>query len=70
VDTGPAMGGVCAEIGCLVAEKGFEYLRGPVRRIGLQDSPIPAGHTLEQFYFPDKDRIAKVIREMVSGSTG
>lgn len=68
VDTGPAMGGVCAEIGCLVAEKGFNDLRGPVRRIGLQDSPIPAGYTLEQFYFPDKNSIAKVIREMVSGT--
>jgi pyruvate/2-oxoglutarate/acetoin dehydrogenase E1 component len=70
VDTGPAMGGVCAEIGCLVAEKGFHDLKGPVRRIGLQDSPIPAGYTLEQFYFPDKQRIAKVIREMVSEPIG
>ncbi len=68
VDTGPAMGGVCAEIGCLVAEKGFQDLKGPVRRIGLPDSPIPAGYTLEQFYFPDKNRIAQVIREMVSGT--
>ena len=68
VDTGPAMGGVCAEIGCRVAEKGFHDLRGPVRRIGLPDSPIPAGYTLDQFYFPDKHRIAKVIREMVSGA--
>jgi acetoin:2,6-dichlorophenolindophenol oxidoreductase subunit beta len=68
VDTGPEIAGVCAEVGCLVAEKGFHDLRGPVRRIGLPDSPIPAGYTLEQFYFPDKNRIAKVIREMVSGT--
>lgn len=68
VDTGPALGGVCAEIGCLVAEKGFHDLRGPVRRIGLPDSPIPAGYTLEQYYFPDKIRIAQVIREMVSSA--
>jgi acetoin:2,6-dichlorophenolindophenol oxidoreductase subunit beta len=68
VDTGPETAGVCAEIGCLVAEKGFYDLRGPVRRIGLPDSPVPAGYTLEQFYFPDKNRIAKVIREMVSGT--
>jgi pyruvate dehydrogenase E1 component beta subunit len=68
VDTGPELAGVCAEIGCLVAEKGFHDLRGPVRRIGLPDSPIPAGYTLEQFYFPDKTCIAKVIREMVSGT--
>lgn len=64
VDTGWAMGGVCAEIGCLAAEKGFQYLKAPVRRIGLPDIPTPAGHTLEQFYYPDKDRIAQAIREL------
>lgn len=65
VDTGWAMGGVCAEIGCLAAEKGFQYLKAPVRRIGLPDIPAPAGYTLEQFYYPDKQRIAQTIREMV-----
>jgi pyruvate dehydrogenase E1 component beta subunit len=66
VDTGWAMGGVCAEIGCLVAEKGFRFLKGPVRRIGLPDLPSPAGYALEQFYYPNPDKIADVIREMVS----
>ncbi len=64
VDTGWAMGGVCAEIGCLAAEKWFHLLRAPVRRIGLPDIPTPAGYTLEQFYYPDADRIAGVMREM------
>lgn len=64
VDTGWAMGGVCAEIGCLAAEKWFDYLKGPVRRIGLPDSPHPAGYTLEQFYYPDVPRIAQTLREM------
>jgi acetoin:2,6-dichlorophenolindophenol oxidoreductase subunit beta len=65
VDTGWQMGGVCAEIGCLVAEKGFSSLKGPVRRIGLPDIPTPAGFTLEQFLYPDVQRIASVIKEMV-----
>src|SRR5204863_9505063 len=39
VDTAWATGGVCAEIGCLVAEKGFASLRAPVVRIGLPDIP-------------------------------
>lgn len=65
VDTGWAMGGVCAEIGCIAAEKGFKFLRAPVRRIGLPDVPTPAGFTLEQFYYPDAPRIAKAIRELV-----
>ena len=64
VDTAWAIGGVCAELGCLAAEKWFRHLRAPVRRIGLPDIPTPAGYTLEQFYYPDVERIARVIREM------
>ena len=65
VDTGWQMGGVCAEIGCLVAEKGFSSLKAPVRRMGLPDIPTPAGFTLEQFLYPDMQRIAGAIKEMV-----
>jgi len=64
VDTGWAKGGVCAELGCLAAEKWFKYLKGPVRRIGLPDIPTPAGFALEQHYYPTPDRIATVMREM------
>ena len=64
VDTAWSMGGVCAEIGCLAAEKWFRDLKAPVRRIGLPDIPTPAGYTLEQFYYPDVGRIAQAIREL------
>jgi pyruvate dehydrogenase E1 component beta subunit len=39
VDTGWMMGGVCAEICCIAAEKGFADLKAPVRRVGLPDIP-------------------------------
>ena len=65
VDTGWQATGVCAEIGCLVAEKAYNNLKAPVRRIGLPDIPTPAGYTLEQFYYPDKKRITGLIKEMV-----
>ncbi len=65
VDTGWEMGGVCAEIGCMVAEKGFSFLKGPVRRLGLPDTPSPAGFALEQYYYPDEKNISRLIREMV-----
>ena len=55
-------GGVCAEIGCLAAEKGFRRLEGARRRVGLPDMPTPAGYTLEQFYYPDAARIAAAAR--------
>ncbi len=62
VDTGWAMGGVCAEIGCLAAERWFDLLRAPVRRIALPDTPTPAGYTLEQFYYPNVGRMTDAIR--------
>jgi pyruvate/2-oxoglutarate/acetoin dehydrogenase E1 component len=64
VDTAWMKGGVCAEIGCLAAEKGFADLKAPVVRIGLPDVPTPAGFTLEQFYYPDTARIADAIRRL------
>ena len=68
VDTGCEMGGVCAEIGCLVAEKGFSFLKGPVRRLGLPDIPSPAGFTLEQYYYPDVKKITHLIKDMVTST--
>lgn len=65
VDTAWMKGGVCAEIGCLAAERGFADLKAPVVRIGLPDVPTPAGYTLEQFYYPDSDRISKAVRQLV-----
>jgi len=65
VDTAWMKGGVCAEVGCLAAEKGFAFLNAPVARVGLPDIPTPAGYTLEQFYYPDAARIAAVARKLV-----
>jgi pyruvate dehydrogenase E1 component beta subunit len=65
VDTAWMKGGLCAEIGCLAAEKGFADLKAPVVRIGLPDVPTPAGFTLEQFYYPDAARIASAVRDLV-----
>jgi pyruvate/2-oxoglutarate/acetoin dehydrogenase E1 component len=65
VDTAWMKGGLCAEIGCLAAEKGFGDLKAPIVRIGLPDVPAPAGYTLEQFYYPDAARIAGAVRTLV-----
>jgi acetoin:2,6-dichlorophenolindophenol oxidoreductase subunit beta len=64
VDTAWMKGGLCAEVGCLAAEKGFADLKAPVVRIGLPDVPTPAGFTLEQFYYPDIPRIAEAVRQL------
>ena len=65
VDTGWLVGGVAAEIGCLAAEKGFSFLKAPICRIGLPDSPSPAGFALEQFYYPNVQTMKKAMLQMV-----
>lgn len=65
VDTGWMKGGVCAEVGCLAAERGHADLKAPVVRIGLPDIPTPAGYTLEQFLYPDVARIAAAVINLV-----
>ena len=65
VDTAWMKGGLCAELGCLAAEKAFPDLKAPVVRIGLPDIPTPAGYTLEQFYYPDAARMADAARTLI-----
>jgi pyruvate dehydrogenase E1 component beta subunit len=66
VDTGWATGGVCAEIGCLAAEKWFRLLKAPVQRMALPDVPSPAGYSLEQLYYPSAERILSTIRQLAA----
>lgn len=64
VDTGWEIGGVCAEIGCLVAEKALSSLKAPVKRVGLPDCPSPAGFDLEQAYYPDVKKMKEAMMEL------
>ncbi|MBI4396758.1 MAG: alpha-ketoacid dehydrogenase subunit beta [Elusimicrobia bacterium] len=64
VDTGWLTGGVCAEIGCLAAEKAFSDLKAPIRRVAQPDVPHPAGYALEQYVYPNPDKIASSIQKL------
>lgn len=63
VDTGWKTGGVTAEISAMVAEKGFESLKAPIKRLGSPDVPTPAGFTLENAFYFGKEEIKKAIKE-------
>lgn len=63
-DTGWKTGGITAEIGAIVAEKGFRYLRAPILRVASPDVPTPAGYTLEEAFYQGKNEIAAAAREL------
>ncbi len=65
VDTGWAIGGVCAEVACVIAENCPQSLKAPIKRVGLPDLPTPAGDTLEQYYYPSQQTMSAAILELL-----
>lgn len=66
-DTGWKTGGVTAEIGALVSEKGFESLLRPVIRVACPDLPTPAGYTLEEAFYIGKPEIKAALIRATEG---
>jgi pyruvate dehydrogenase E1 component beta subunit len=65
VHEAPTFGGFGGEIAALLADKGFDYLDGPVKRVGGLFCPIPFSLTMEQLYLPSVDRIIQAARELI-----
>ena len=66
VDTGWRTAGVAAEIGCMVAEKGFFHLKAPIRRLTCPDLPTPSGYTLENAFYIDQNQIRHAILNVLN----
>ena len=60
------LAGVGAEIAALIADEAFEWLDGPVRRLGGLDTPIPFSPPLEDAYRPNAEKIYLAARELVA----
>lgn len=59
-------GGVGGEFAAVIAEKAFEYLDAPVKRIASIDTPVPYSPPLEEFYLPNKDKVVAAARELLA----
>jgi 2-oxoisovalerate dehydrogenase E1 component len=58
--------GIGAEIAAQVADRGFDDLDAPVRRINGLHTPIPYSPPLEQAVVPDPAAVARAIRDLVA----
>ncbi|MBC7814879.1 MAG: alpha-ketoacid dehydrogenase subunit beta [Burkholderiales bacterium] len=59
--------GYGAEVVAIIADEGFEYLDGPVKRLGGPDVPaMPYSHPLESAFMPTPETIAAAIRDVVA----
>ncbi len=58
VDTSWTACGVSAEVAALAADKAFDALKQPVRRLGCQPTACPVSKTLEDAFYPSAATIA------------
>jgi 2-oxoisovalerate dehydrogenase E1 component len=58
-------GGFGGEISSIIAEKAFEYLDAPIRRVGSTFTPVGFNRILERAILPDAERIYKAAKELV-----
>jgi len=59
-------GGFGAEIAARIADAGFEYLDGPVKRVAAADSPIPYSPVLEREVLPQTENILAAARDLLA----
>jgi 2-oxoisovalerate dehydrogenase E1 component beta subunit len=62
----PLTGGAGAEFAARIAEKAFDYLDAPIKRIGALDVPTPYSPPLEAFYLPNRDKVLAAARELLA----
>ena len=58
-------GGFGAEIAARIADKAFEHLDGPVKRIAAKDAFVPFHPNLEHYILPTRDSIYKSLKELL-----
>jgi 2-oxoisovalerate dehydrogenase E1 component len=64
VDEDFAHCGIGAEIAAQLADRGFDDLDAPIRRLNGKASPTPYSPTLEAAVVPNTEAIAQAIREL------
>jgi pyruvate/2-oxoglutarate/acetoin dehydrogenase E1 component len=66
VDEANATCAAGAQVAALIAERAFEDLDGPVRRVSTPDVPIPFSPPLERAVLPQVDDIREACRELLA----
>lgn len=65
VDTGWLSCSIGSEIVATVMEEACGFIKAPVRRIGLAESPTPSSYKLEEYFYPNIKNIVGSITEML-----
>jgi 2-oxoisovalerate dehydrogenase E1 component beta subunit len=59
-------GGFGAEVAATIAERAFEHLDAPLKRIAAPDTPVPFSPPLEKAFIPQVEDVVAGLRELVA----
>jgi len=57
--------GIAAELSALAVEKNYKYLKAPIMRVSLPNTPAPASSALEKGYYPKTKNIVVAVRQVL-----
>ncbi|MAT41182.1 MAG: alpha-ketoacid dehydrogenase subunit beta [Anaerolineaceae bacterium] len=66
IQEGPKFMGYAAEIGSMVYEEIFEYLKAPMKRITSLDTPVPFAPVMEDYVMPQYEDVLKACNQLMS----
>jgi len=55
-----------AQVAAVIADRAFEDLDGPVRRVATPDVPIPFSPPLEKAYIPQVETVTAGLKELAA----
>lgn len=70
VDGAWATCGVSADVAAVVAEERFSFLRAPIARVTLPETPAPTSSALEKAYYPTAETILPAVERVLSVGRG
>ncbi|KMN92494.1 transketolase C-terminal domain-containing protein, partial [Priestia aryabhattai] len=56
---------IATDIAALVADKGFDMLDAPIKRITAPHTPVPFSPPLEDIYLPTPQKVIEVVSELL-----
>lgn len=65
VEEDTRQGGVGAEVAAVLADRAFEHLDSPIRRVACEDTPIPCSPSLEQAILPTVEKVVAAVESLV-----
>ncbi|MBM4337622.1 MAG: alpha-ketoacid dehydrogenase subunit beta [Deltaproteobacteria bacterium] len=64
IDEAPPRCGIASDIAALCVDRGFDYLRAPVKRVSAPHAPVPFSPVLEDAFLPGPERVVAAVQEM------